>query len=705
MDETSTKNMLGRYHLLSILGKGGMGEVRLAEDPLLRRQVAIKLLAPHHSDDQEYLQRFEREARAAAALHHPHILPLHDYGQQRLSDGRVVAYIVMSYVANGSLEERLVSVESQGTLLPSEEAFAYLTQAAQAIDYAHEQGVLHRDIKPGNMLLREDGTLLLADFGLARLAADADNNLTQTGVPIGTPRYMAPEQAQGQALGASDIYSLAVLAYRCFTGRHPFNADTTYAMIVQQVMAQPPSPRQFNPALPPAFEEALLRGLAKDPTHRPSTALEFIQQLRQGQQGQVAQIPATTSNLVPPEETDQVPEVKRRVPPRRAFVLAALIGGASITAVAFSPFGRALFASARVAGSNRRPAPSAVQKVAGPIPIQIQAVLNKPVTQLAWSPTRNTLAVCGQDGQFVLWNFQAGQASLLARRTLSINGLTQLGFAWSPDGTMLAVSDADAGAANPNAILVYKSDLSTLVPGFLNSTITSQQQNRGLSWAPGRVLIILNVVSNSPYQTSLRIYDPGQPAQVLQPALINGGPTNLTEDSLPAALAPDGSTFALSIGTADLTQGVLVGKVSIADMQVQWQPNPLMKTRDEVKSIAWSPGGHYLAAAAPADIGQILNVWDATQHYQPLKPGPDLTNISERLNCIAWSPTKQFQLAAGSSSGKVYLWTIQATGASRARTLPGIAGRVTALNWSPDGQWLAASYDDNLDSILIWRLG
>lgn len=710
MDEISTKNILGRYHLLSLLGKGGMGEVWLAEDPLLRRQVAIKRLSPHHSDDEAYLQRFEREARAAASLHHPHILPLHDYGQQRLSDGRVGAYIVMSYVAGGSLEERLTSVERQGNHLSDEETFAYLTQAAQAIDYAHEQGVLHRDIKPGNMLLREDHTLLLADFGLARVVADADNNLTQTGMPIGTPRYMAPEQAQGRAVEASDIYSLAVLAYRCFTDHYPFDADTAYAVMIQQVTQQPPSPRQFNPTLSPAFEQALLHGLAKDPAQRPSTALELVRQLQQQkihiQQRQVVQPPDTTDNLI---SVTQVPIAQPKSLPRRAFIVAggALIGGVGITAAALSPFGRALFTPTKVTSSS--PAPTAVHKLDGPVPIQIQAVLNKPVAQLAWSPTDNRLAATGQDGQCVLWNFQNDQTSApqpQVQRTLSNSGLTPMSIAWSPDGTMLALSDASVvGSPNPYNVLVYKSDLSNLAPGFSNSTITSQQQTRGLSWVPGHALIVLNAVNNNPNQISLTLYDPNHPTLSPQPALINGRAANFTTETLPMALAPDGSTLALGIGTADLAQGVLVGKVSVADTQVQWQPRPLMKTRDDVTNIAWSPDGRYLAAAAPAAIQQILYIWDATQDYQPLKPEVDLTAISGQLSCVAWSPAKQFLLAAGSSSGKVYLWNIQVSGASLVRTLPGITGRVTALNWSHDGRWLAASYDDNLDSILVWRLG
>src|SRR5437667_9332237 len=145
---------LGRYHLLRRIGKGGMGEVWLAEDPRLHRQVAIKTLPLRSQNDREFLQRFEREARAAAALNHPHILPVHDYGEQALPNGQSITYIVMPYVSGGTLAVRLATLAANNRLMPVDEAINYLSQAAQAIDYAHGQQVLHRDIKPSNMLLR-----------------------------------------------------------------------------------------------------------------------------------------------------------------------------------------------------------------------------------------------------------------------------------------------------------------------------------------------------------------------------------------------------------------------------------------------------------------------------------------------------------------------------------------------------------------------
>jgi len=205
---------LGRYHLLQRIGQGGIGEVWLADDTQLRRQVAVKLLPYVAASDHSYLRDFEREARAAAALEHPHILPVHDFGEQQ-EEGTVITYIVMPYITGGSLRERLRGING---LLPTDQALYYLRQAAQAIDYAHSQDVLHRDIKPANMLLQRDW-LFLADFGIAKLLTSSKIQ-SGTHAGAGTPEYMAPELAQGKAEFASDRYSLGVVAYQLLCLQH-----------------------------------------------------------------------------------------------------------------------------------------------------------------------------------------------------------------------------------------------------------------------------------------------------------------------------------------------------------------------------------------------------------------------------------------------------------------------------------------------------
>ncbi|HEU5230574.1 MAG TPA: serine/threonine-protein kinase, partial [Ktedonobacteraceae bacterium] len=237
--------MLGRYQMIRMLGRGGMGEVWLAEDTQLRRQVAVKLLPLVLASDKDYLQAFEAEARTAASLDYPHILPVHDFGDVPLANGEIVTYLIMPYIDGGTLRDLM---RSSGQLVPLEKSMRYLRQAAQAIDFAHSQRVLHRDIKPANMLLQQDW-LFLTDFGIAKLLTTATNR-SQTHSGAGTPEYMAPEQIQGKAEAASDLYSLAMTAYQLFTGTVPFKGETPYEVLIKHMQETPTSPRQLNPTIP-----------------------------------------------------------------------------------------------------------------------------------------------------------------------------------------------------------------------------------------------------------------------------------------------------------------------------------------------------------------------------------------------------------------------------------------------------------------------
>ena len=265
----STGTVLGRYRLLEKAGVGGMSEVWKAEDETLKRTVAVKVILGPVAADPSFRERFLREARLVAGLEHPHVLPVFDYGSATI-DGAELSYLVMPLVAGGSLKGRVTGP------VPPALAVTWLSAIASALDHAHAKGILHRDVKPGNVLMDSQGRPLLADFGLAR-SADISSGLTATGAVLGTPLYMAPEQATGSVLdGRADQYALAVIAFELLAGRVPFSAQSPLAVLHQHVSAPPPPLSSVLPGTSPAVDAVLARGLAKTPSERYDSCGAFV---------------------------------------------------------------------------------------------------------------------------------------------------------------------------------------------------------------------------------------------------------------------------------------------------------------------------------------------------------------------------------------------------------------------------------------------
>ena len=268
--EDLTGKQLGPYQLVSVVGKGGMGVVYQAYEARLTRYVALKVLARRYADDPDFVSRFWQEARAAANLEHPHILPIYSYGEYERYH-----YIAMQLARDGSLAELLLGVP----LLPKQMVHI-VTQIGSALDYAHSQNVIHRDVKPDNILISRLSGCLLTDFGIAKLL-EATTRHTEEGSSFGTPAYMSPEQARGdeQVDGRSDVYSLGIVLYEMATGRVPFQG-TVQAIQMGHLYSPPPPPQELNPALPDAVVEVILRALAKKPDERFATAGDMAQALQ-----------------------------------------------------------------------------------------------------------------------------------------------------------------------------------------------------------------------------------------------------------------------------------------------------------------------------------------------------------------------------------------------------------------------------------------
>ncbi len=315
--EDLTGKQLGQYRVVAPLGEGGMAAVYKAYQPGMDRYVALKILPQHFAKDPLFVGRFQQEAKVLAKLQHLHILPVFDYGE---AEG--YTYIVMPFVESGTLTDLL-----KGQPLPLKQIRALVSQIGDALDYAHSRGLVHRDVKPSNVLIDARGNCLLTDFGIAKIV-EGTAKFTGTGGLIGTPAYMSPEQGRGDKVDArTDVYALGVMLYEMVTGRVPFDAETPIAIVFKHIQDPLPPPSTLNPDIPDALERVILKALAKDPNDRFAATGEMVQALQ-------AALPDVTQPAI---STPTVPQ--KKIPPptparRPKWLLPAIGAGAAVACLA-----------------------------------------------------------------------------------------------------------------------------------------------------------------------------------------------------------------------------------------------------------------------------------------------------------------------------------------------------------------------------------
>jgi WD40 repeat protein len=711
--EDLTGKELNQYRILGPLGEGGMAAVYKAYQPSMDRQVAIKILPRLYAAEPGFLARFEQEARVIASLEHPHIIPVHDFGE---ADN--YTYLVMRFVEGGTLADLLGKAP-----IPLVEIQRIIGQIAGALDYAHGRGVIHRDVKPTNVLVDPQRNCLLTDFGIAKMV-EGTSALTVSGAFLGTPKYASPEQARGEKLtGRSDVYSLGIILYEMATGRPPFEAETPMALIFKHANDPLPLPRSINEDVPEQLENVILKALAKSKEDRYATAGELAAALKS----------VSLTAPTPTPSPDPSPATVRRVEARPSRPLPWRwigIGGGALIGIIAIGVGLVLFLPMLSASPTPEPLkPTSTIAVAVDQPTLtpdsgLTPLIRQPdsanlitifnvqnlvedwlltlgsIEAIELSPSGDVLAVAGGMGT---WLFDVETMNTL--RLLNPGSIV-IDLSWSPDGTSIATASIDGVA-----------DLWNADSGELVVSLFGHEASLGaIAWSPDGAW-----VATSAFDGSIRIWDAnsGESAQVIDD--ISSGTISLVWNPHSDVIAAgsqdgtirvwdayagtmmmllgqhDGAVEALDVGPSGtlVASGGTDGRVKIWNVDTSSLVADLDAYGFEVADVAWSPDGERLAESS--GLGSLGHVGIFDVESEEKQDALDEVFLDYTV-AMDWSVSGDL-IAGATRRGDLVVWD-------------GVTGQVlhelrfhgyeaTGVSWSPDGSQLASTTSEGI--IQLWN--